>query len=278
MDGHQGKRENKLSNSPVTLEIVDRVATITVQREASRNALSGEVLTALSEALKALQPLIEGTSAYAECRAVVLRGAGEKAFVAGADIREMQQAGREELARFIWLGQRVMRELEQLPLPVVAAVHGFAIGGGLELALAADLIVASTAAKLGQAEVNLGLIPGFGGTQRLAARVGAGTAKRLVLTGETISAEEAFRLGVVDYLVPNERFQEEVNRVLKMLTEKSPLAVAAGKRAVERFFAQDKLAGLTVEVEEFLRLFESGDAREGLSAFLEKRTAKFPGR
>lgn len=267
-----------MSNLPVTLEIADRIATITVQREASRNALSAEVLAALSEAVRSLQPLTEGSSAYSECRAVVLRGAGEKAFVAGADIREMQQASRAELAGFIALGQRVMREIESLPLPVVAAVHGFAIGGGLELALAADLIVASTAAKLGQAEVNLGLIPGFGGTQRLAARVGSGAAKRLVLTGETISADEAFRIGVVDYLAPPERFQEEVARVLKTLTEKSPLAIAAGKRAVEHFFAQQKLAGLTAEVEEFLRLFESGDAREGLSAFLEKRTAQFPGR
>ena len=249
-----------------------------MQREASRNALSGEVLSALSEAVQTLQPLTQGPTAYSECRAVVLRGAGEKAFVAGADIREMQRATREDLARFIWLGQRVMREIELLPLPVIAAVHGFAIGGGLELALAADLIVASTAAKLGQAEVNLGLIPGFGGTQRLAARTGAGTAKRLVLTGETIAAEEGFRLGVVDYLVPVEHFEAEVSRVLKLLTEKSPLAIAAGKRAVERFFSQDKLAGLTVEVEEFLHLFESGDAREGLSAFLEKRPAQFPGR
>ena len=157
-------------------------------------------------------------------------------------------------------------------------MHGFAIGGGLELALAADLIVASTAAKIGQAEVNLGLIPGFGGTQRLAARIGSGGAKRLVLTGETISAEEGFRLGIIDYLAATEHFESELARVLKTLTEKSPLAVAAGKRAIERFFAQEKLAGLTGEVEEFLQLFESADAKEGISAFVDKRTAQFPGR
>ncbi len=267
-----------MSNSPVTLAISERIATITIQREASRNALSAEVLAALSSALQQLQLLTSGPTAYSECRVVVLRGAGEKAFVAGADIREMQRASRDELAQFIWLGQRVMREIEQLPLPVLAAVHGFAIGGGLELALAADLIVGSSAAKVGQAEVNLGLIPGFGGTQRLAARVGAGTAKRLVLTGETLGADEAYRLGVLDYLIPSEKFETELAELLKSFSNRSPLAVAAGKRAVDRFFAQDKLAGLTAEVEEFLALSQSADAKEGLSAFLEKRTAQFPGR
>lgn len=260
------------SGNVVLCQQENGVATITINRPESLNALNEEVLRSLSAQLDEL-----AAKSFASLRAVVLRGAGEKAFVAGADIKLMQQASVSELRSFIALGQSVMRQIEMSKVPVVAAVDGFAIGGGLELALACDIIVASTKAKLGQAEVNLGLIPGFGGTQRLALRAGLGSARRLILTGETIAAEEAFRLGVVDYLVEPEKFDATLAEVVATLCSKSPFALAAAKRATEELFASPKRGGLTAEVEEFVQLFHYEDTKEGLLAFLEKRKPQFRG-
>ena len=171
-----------------------------------------------------------------------------------------------------------MRELENLSLPVVSILDGYAIGGGLELALASDIIIASESATLGQAEVNLGLIPGFGGTQRLALRAGLGRAKRLIFTGETISASDAYELGVVDYVFPDAKLEEESQKIISGLVNSSPMAIAAAKRAIEKGVDNRKTAGLTREVDEFLEVFNFEDCKEGLGAFVEKRKANFPGK
>jgi enoyl-CoA hydratase len=235
------------------------------------------VLQELSATLEALETTVKKPGGYDHCRVVVLRGAGSKAFVAGADIKVMAAADETALRRFIELGQRVMRQVELLPLPVIAVVDGFAIGGGMELALAADLIVGTERAKFGQAEVTLGVIPGFGGTQRLFRRSGVGAARRLILTGETIVAEEAQRFGLIDWLVPSEELATKLSQITATLKQKGPLALAAAKRAMRSGEDQALLRGLEAEREEFLRLFDYQDTREGLTAFIEKRKAQFRG-
>ena len=265
-------------NSAVSLTYKDRIATVTIERETQLNALSGEVLSALSAAFTELNAQCLGAAAYDKVRVVLLRGAGEKAFVAGADIKQMKASSAIELREFTALGQRVMREVEALPLPVIAVVQGFALGGGMELALAADLIIAGEKAQFGQPEVKLGLLPGFGGTQRLTARVGIGHAKRLIFTGENISAAEAYRIGLVDYLAAPGKLDEITGQVCAQLIARSPLALAASKRAIERFVAPLKIQGLSYEEQQFLWSFGSKDAAEGLDAFVNKRKADFRGK
>ena len=263
----------------LSLEIAERKAVLEIQREGSLNALNQEVIESLQQAFSSLRrEHCCGEGAFAEVGVVVLRGQGSKAFVAGADIKLMKDSGQKERAEFIAHGQRLMREIERCPLPVIALVQGFALGGGCELALACDLIVAGEKAFFGQPEVNLGLLPGFGGTQRLAARVGIGASKRLVLTGEAIDAKEAFRLGLVDYLIADEDLEKQCDDLCKLLLSKSPLALAAAKRSIHQFYTQQSVAGLGLEAETFLELIESKDASEGLSAFIEKRDPKFTGR
>ncbi len=256
----------------VSLNIEDQIATLTIEREKALNALNADALSQLREHISDLN----GRS-FEEVRAVVLRGAGDKAFVAGADIKLMQQSSEAELRSFIKLGQDVMNSLEAMPLPVIAAVQGFAIGGGMELALAADIIIASTKAKFGQAETNLGLIPGFGGTQRLMLRSGMGTAKTLIFGADTISAQEAHRLHIVDYIAEPEELDRKVSQVVSNLTTKGPLAVAAAKRAIQQPYKDGLMLGLEKEVDEFIGLFQFKDTQEGLSAFIEKRKANFRG-
>jgi len=171
-----------------------------------------------------------------------------------------------------------MRQIELLPLPVIAVVDGFALGGGMELALSCDLIVATERAKFGQPEVNLGIIPGFGGTQRLSRRAGIGAAKRLVFTGEIISGEESSRLGITDYYVQSGELNARLEKLCNTLSEKGPLAIAASKRAIEMGENAPKVMALQEEKEEFLRIFQTVDAAEGLIAFLEKRKGQFQGR
>lgn len=261
----------------VSLTLKDRLATIEISREKNLNALNQEVLSGLSSALGKIFQFCQGPRAYDECRLVLLRGSGPKAFVAGADIKEMAALEPHGVQSFTVLGQRVMREIESLPLPVIAVLQGFTFGGGLELALAADLIIASEKAVLGQPEVKLGLIPGFGGTQRLIRRVGIGQAKKIILTGDEISAAEGSRIGLVDYLAPAETLETQVESVCQSLLARSPLALAAAKRAIEKHVEGNTIAGLAFEQEEFIRSFGSQDAKEGLDAFLNKRTPTFSG-
>jgi enoyl-CoA hydratase len=211
-----------------------------------------------------------------EARVVVLTGAGEKAFVAGADIKYMSGLSVEEATEWGELGHRSAELLETMPKPTIAAIDGFALGGGCELALACDLRYAGSSAKLGQPEINLGIVPGWGGTQRLARVCGLGIAKELILTGRVVDAEEALRLGLVNGI--RDPVLVKAREVAALLASKSALALAAAKRALNHALQGDHVENLRREAEEFGRLFASEDAKEGLMAFAEKREPKFVGR
>ncbi len=241
-----------------------------INRPQSLNALNIDVLNSLGQLFDRLEA--------PATRAVIISGAGEKAFVAGADVASMASYGPGGIADYIERGQRLMRQIEQLPFPVIAALNGFALGGGLELALACDLIVASSSAKVGQPEVNLGIIPGFGGTQRLIDRVGPATTRRLCFTGELIGADEALRLGVVDIVVEPAKLLERCREIAATISSKAPLAVQRCKEVINRSVDTRLAAGLRLEVEGFLDLFDSKDRAEGMEAFLQKRPAKFIGK
>ena len=264
-----------MSEELVSLRYEYPIAHIRIHRETSLNALNEEVLSGLSNRIRELAEAIRGDDSYSKCRVLVLSTDGDKAFVAGADIKLMQKAAPIEFQRYVLLGQRVMRQLEDLPLPVIARAQGFALGGGLELALACDFIVASEKAVFGQPEVNLGLLPGFGGSQRLAARIGRAKTKRIVFSGESLTAADAFALGVVDYLVDAEKLDNKIAEIAQVFASKSPQALAAAKRAVDAFFSPALESGLLREMEEFLTVSTTANAKEGLSAFVEKRKPNF---
>jgi enoyl-CoA hydratase len=244
---------------------------VTIDRPDALNALDVSTLTALRDRLGEL-------AGDESTRVVVLTGAGEKAFAAGADIKYMSGLGLDEAKAWGALGHEVTRLLETMPKPTIAAVNGFALGGGCELALACDIRYASTSAKLGQPEINLGIIPGWGGTQRLARTAGVGFAKELILTGRTVDAEEALGRGLVEKVLEAGELMEETLALARQLAEKSPLALAAAKAAVNRAFQGEHAENLEREAEAFGELFESEDASEGLAAFIEKREPSFRGR
>jgi enoyl-CoA hydratase len=240
------------------------VAVVTIDREEALNALDVATLTELRDALRDLRD-------DAGARAVVLTGAGEKAFAAGADIKYMTGLGPEQAAAWGALGHETANLLETMPKPTIAAINGFALGGGCELALACDLRYASAGARFGQPEINLGLVPGWGGTQRLARVCGIGFAKDLVLTGRTVDAEEALRAGLVTAVV--DPVLAQALETATALAAKSPVALAVAKRLLNL-----SPGALEREIEEFGGLFGSADAREGLTAFAEKREPRFVGR
>ena len=247
------------------------IRTVVLNRPDRLNALNPDLLQGLVIELTKI-------AADADVRVVVITGSGEKSFVAGADIHSMNQLGARAIADYLELGQRVMRMIETLKVPVIAAVNGFAFGGGLELALACDIILCKESAKLGQPEVDLAIIPGIGGTQRLIQRCGIGTARRLCYTGERLSATDAKALGVVDIVVADAEFQAEVARLSNLIASKAPLAVQSAKRVINRTGETLLLAGLRHEVEEFIQLFKTADREEGMDAFLQKRPPTFTGR
>jgi enoyl-CoA hydratase len=235
------------------------------------NALDVETLTSLRDRLADL-------SRNVEARVVVLTGAGDRAFIAGADIKYMSGLDVDQAKAWGALGHEAGRLLETMRQPTIAAVNGFALGGGCELALACDVRCASTNAKLGQPEINLGIIPGWGGTQRLARATTIGFAKELILTGRTVGAEEAERHGLVNAVYEPDDLMPEVMKVAINLAIKSPLALEAAKQAVNRALAGDHADNLARESDRFGELFSSEDAKEGLTAFAEKREPKFVGR
>jgi enoyl-CoA hydratase len=243
---------------------------VTINREKALNALNAEVLNDLEQLSTAVE-------ADHDVRAVIVTGAGGKAFVAGADITEMAGMGRDQARRFAQGGGRVAEAIAASRLPWIAAVNGFALGGGCELALACDFIYASKTARFGQPEVNLGVIPGFGGTQRLLRRVGVAKAKELVLTGDMIGAEEALRIGLVDAVFDADALLAGARATADKIAQKGPLAIAAAKRVIERGQSQGLEDACALEVEAFAQLFTTQDQKEGMSAFLGRRTAAFKG-
>jgi enoyl-CoA hydratase len=245
------------------------VAVVTIDREEALNALDVDTLTALRDRLRDLAD-------DSDTRVVIVTGAGEKAFVAGADIKYMSGLGVDEAKAWGALGHDATRLLETMPKPTIAAINGFALGGGCELALACDLRYASTNAKLGQPEINLGIIPGWGGTQRLARAVGLGVAKELLYTGRNVDAEEALRVGLVNGV--HDPALERAREVGELLAAKSPVALRIMKRLANRALGGDHGENLAAEADSFGELFSSEDAKEGLAAFVEKREARFTGR
>lgn len=253
------------------LEISEGIATLTINRPKALNAMNASVLGELESAFKAL-------NSNPEVGCIILTGAGEKAFVAGADISAMQPLDAVAARDFAQLGHRVMQQIEKGPKPVIAAVNGFALGGGCELAMGCDLRLASDNAKFGQPEVNLGVIPGFGGTQRLPRLVGKGRALELVLTGDMIDAQEAWRIGLVNKVFPQAELLGEAKKVAKKILGKGPLAVRLSKEAVSNGIEMDLDRACAYEADLFGFCFASAEQKEGMQAFLEKRPAKFTGR
>ncbi|MDP9034165.1 MAG: enoyl-CoA hydratase-related protein [Myxococcota bacterium] len=251
------------------------VATLTLHRPDRLNALDAELLEVLRNAVHDLGQ--KGPSG-ADVRCVVLTGSGDKAFAAGADIAAMADMSSTEAKRFADLAHAVGAAIEQAPFPVVAAVNGFALGGGCELALCADFIYASDKARFGQPEVNLGVMPGFGGTQRLSRRIGAARARELCMTGDLIGAEEALRLGLVNAVVPHAELLPRAHAVARTIATKGPLAVAAVKRTILRGLDVPLPTANELEAMAFAALFGTCDQREGMKAFLEKRQPVFEGK
>jgi enoyl-CoA hydratase len=213
-----------------------------------------------------------------DVRVIVLTGAGEKAFAAGADIKYMSALSVEAAKEWGGLGHQVGQLLETAPKASIAAINGFALGGGCELALACDLRYAAATAKLGQPEVNLGIFPGWGGTQRLARVCGLGVAKDLILTGRVVDADEALRIGLVNSVFEPAELMEKTLEVARTIASKGPLAISAAKAAINHALQGDHVENLEAEADAFGELFSSEDAREGMTAFVEKRDASFTGR
>jgi enoyl-CoA hydratase len=252
------------------IDLEGPLALVTITREAQLNALSSRVIAELTAAVGELE-------LSDEVRVVALTGAG-KAFVAGADIAEMREMTPGEARAFAELGGALGAAIEGSEKPYVAAVNGFALGGGCELALACDFVYASQKARFGQPEVKLGVIPGFGGTQRLARRVGVAKAKELCMTGDMIDAGEALRLGLVDAVVAPEELLPTVRALAGRIAGNGPLAVAEIKRLIQQGQSVSLEAALALEQRSFGLLFATADQREGMAAFVEKRPARFEGK
>lgn len=247
-----------------------RVAIVTINRPDKRNALNIKTREEGAAVLEQLQN-------EDEVRVVVITGAGDKAFIAGADIAEF--AGRTALMqRNVMLGRSLFTAIDVFPKPVIAMINGYCLGGGCELALACDLRIASQSASFGQPEINLGIIPGGGGTQRLTRLIGEGKAMELILTGEIIDAQTALSLGLVNHVVPADQLEAKTLEIANRMAEKSPVALRLAKEAVKLASRSNLDEGLRREVDLFAMCFSSEDKDEGVNAFLEKRKPEFKGR
>jgi enoyl-CoA hydratase len=260
-----------MENHNILCEIADGVARVTVNRPGSLNALNSQVLSDLECVLYKLE---QDDSA----QVVIITGAGEKAFVAGADIKEMAAMSSFEGHQFALKGQRVMLMIERMTKPVIAAVNGYALGGGLELALACDVIYASDNAKLGFPEVTLGIIPGFGGTQNLARLIGPNRAKELVLSGRMINAQKALAWGLVNEVCPQSELAGKAMELAKEIARNGRLGVGYAKNAIVNGLNMSKEDGFRYESSLFGVLFATEDQKEGMGAFVEKRKAQFQGK
>lgn len=247
----------------ITYEQEGFVGVITINRPKALNALNSEVLKELNATLDAVD--LENT------RALVLTGAGEKSFVAGADIAEMSTLTKAEGEAFGKIGNDVFRKIETFPIPVIAAVNGFALGGGCEIAMSCDIRLCSDTAIFGQPEVGLGIIPGFGGTQRLARLIPVGKAKEIIYGAVNIKADEAYRLGLVNSVYPLEELLPAAKKLAAKIAKNAPIAVKACKQAINEGLDLDMDQAIVLEEKLFGSCFETEDQREGMQAFLEKR-------
>lgn len=259
-----------MSYRTIKLEVSEAVATLTFDRPKALNALSLEVIGEFHKAISEVERM-------EEVKVLILTGAG-RAFVAGADIEVLQGLDPLGAKQFALAGQWALFALEAMDIPVIACVNGFALGGGCEIAMACDFVCASEKAKLGQPEINLGLIPGFGGTQRLARLVGKGRAKELCMTGRIITAQEAFAMGLVTRVFPAETLMEETFKIAKTIAEKGLVSLRAVKHVIDNGFDVDLKNGCALEADAFSICFASPDQKEGTTAFLEKRPPEFTGK
>ena len=248
----------------VLLEKKGNIAVATINRPQALNALNSDVLTDLDE-------LVNVVSADSDIRALVITGSGAKAFVAGADIGEMSTLTPEEGEAFGKHGNDVFRRIETLPIPTIAAVNGFALGGGCELSMACDIRICADTAVFGQPEVGLGITPGFGGTQRLARLVSPGMAKQLIYTARNIKADEAYRIGLVNAVYPVEELLPQAEKLANTIAANAPIAVRACKKAINEGLQVDIDAAVVIEEKLFGSCFKTADQMEGMGAFLEKR-------
>ncbi len=254
----------------VQVETQDRIATVTINRPEVRNALNSDVVRQLTEAFERL-------AGSADVAAIILTGAGDRAFVAGADIKEMVGKTGLEMQAFSALGRRLGDAMEGCPKPIIAAINGFALGGGCEIALACDIRLASETAKIGQAEINIGIIPGFGGSQRLPRLVGPGWAAQMILTGEPVDAATAERIGLVNRVVPPDKLLEEARALARKIADKGPVAVALAKACLRAAQEMPLPQGLSYESAAFAVAGSTQDKVEGMTAFLEKRRPTWKG-
>ncbi len=257
-----------MSEDLVLFQQEDGIGIITINRPGALNALNPEVLKALENAL-------EKAERDEKVKVILITGSGEKAFVAGADIAEMSKMSPREAREFSKLGQKVFRKIEQMEKPVIAVVNGYALGGGLELAISCDYILASENAQFGQPEVDLGIFPGFGGTQRLPRILGKLRAKELIFWGERIPAQKALGIGLVNEVAPQDKLMERARELAKKLMSKGLIAIGLAKRAIEQGTDLDLDSGLLIEQTLFSLCFDTQDQKEGMKAFLEKRKPEF---
>ena len=250
--------------------VEEGVALVKINRPKVLNALNADTLRELKGALKE----VEGRK---DVRAVILTGEGDKAFVAGADIAAMKEMNPTEALVFSRLGHDTLGMIEKLTKPVIAAVNGFALGGGLEIALACDFIYASEKAKLGVPEVTLGIFPGFGGTQRLPRLIGKGRAKELIFTGGMIDAPEACSMGIVNKVFPADTLMEEALKTARTIAQNGPVAVSTAKSSVDAGYDMGGVEGEAIEITAWAAVFATHDQKEGMGAFLEKRKPQFKG-
>ena len=260
-------KERSMEYKHILFEVTEGVGLVTMNRPEALNALNLEVVAELDD-------LFGRIDSDPEVKVAVITGAG-RSFIAGADIEEMGRLTGDEGREMVLKGHHLMSRIENNRKPVIAAINGYSLGGGNELAMSCDFRIASEKAKFGQPEVGLGIIPGYGGTQRLPRLVGKGMAKKLILCAETIDAQEALRIGLVDQVVAPEELMDTVMALAKKICTMAPIAIDVAKSAINSGFQCDLKTGLRIETESFYRAFASEDRVEGMHAFVEKRPAKF---
>lgn len=252
----------------IKIDVENYIATITINRPEALNAMNKVLVAELKEAM---EKCVEND----DVGVIVITGSGEKAFVAGADIKAMQKMSGRQALEFSREGQEMTMVIENSPKPVIAAINGFALGGGCEIALACDMRVAAENAKFSQPEVALGIIPGWGGTQRLPRLIGKGRAIEMITGGGMIDAEEALRIGLVNHVVPQPELMEKVHSLAKSILKNGPAAVGAALKCIHHGFDKHLENGLDIELNAFAELFETDEQREGTTAFVEKRKPNF---